>query len=216
MYMSETKKLFKSPTFIIVLAFLLGIFWVLAVRFVLLEKTEVHYHANFGVFINGQREEFKEFTNYEEIQACSGDAGNNPKTRTHMHDQLNSIIHVHDNAATWGHFFANVGFVLGPDSIQTRNGVFTDGVDGNKLVFKLNGQVLDGAKASNLYNTSINSEDLLLISYGSGTEDVLNAENDQIVKNAAEYNQKNDPSSCSGGKPLTFSERLKTTLKFWE
>src|SRR5687767_1251717 len=104
--------------------FLVGMLWLLAIRFVLIAKIETHYHANFAVYVNGQREEFDNFSFYEEVQACGGDEINNPRTRVHMHDKVNHVVHVHDNAATWGHFFANLGYGLGSNYLKTGDGIF--------------------------------------------------------------------------------------------
>jgi hypothetical protein len=81
-----------------------------------------HYHANFALYINGQRDEFKSFTFYEEVQSCAGHDTNNPKIRVHLHDQKNDVVHVHDAAVTWGHFFANLGYSLGDTFIKTDAG----------------------------------------------------------------------------------------------
>ena len=191
--------------------FLVGILWVLAIRFILIARDQVHYHANFAVYINGQREQFDNFIYYEEVQACGGDEVNNPRTRIHMHDHVNHVVHVHDNAATWGHFFANLGFGMGSNYIKTDKGVFTDGTDGKKLNIWLNGQPL-----SNAYNTTVKSEDVLLVSFGNEDQAGLQTQLATIARDAAEYNKRNDPSACTGGKPFTLKERFEKTVKFWQ
>ena len=100
-------------------AFLLGALWLFAVRFVLLDRDAVHYHANFAVYVEGERLPFDNFTFYEEVQSCGGDDVNNPKIRVHMHDRISNVVHVHDNAATWGHFFANLGYANGDTVFKT-------------------------------------------------------------------------------------------------
>lgn len=192
--------------------FVLGTVWLVAVRFATFQSDTTHYHANFALFINGQRDEFKGFTFYEEVQACGSDEKNNPKGRAHMHDNVNHVVHVHEPGVTWGHFFANLGYTLGDKAIITDKGVFTDGADGNSLSFVLNDQPV-----TNIANRHIESEDVLLINYGRGDGgQTLDGRYDTITKDAAQYNERNDPSSCSGAKKLTFTERLKQAVGLGE
>jgi hypothetical protein len=189
------------------LAFLLGAFWVIAIRFVTVKKVEVHYHANFAVFVNGERLPFDSFLFYEEVQSCGGDEVNNPKIRVHMHDNKNWLVHVHDNGVTWGHFFANLGMTAGDTLFKTDKGTYVKGVDNIQIRYKLNGE-----EVQTIANRTINSEDTLLISIGNPSDEDIQNQYDQITRDAAEYNKKNDPSSCSGGKPFTTTERLKEAL----
>jgi hypothetical protein len=188
--------------------FVLGGLFVFALRFVLVERVETHYHANFAVFVNGTREQFDSFTFYEEIASCS-DGKDNPKARVHMHDSISHVVHVHDTAVTWGHLFEVLSFGLHRKALITDDGVFVDGVDGKKLTFILNGEVIsDGS------NRVINSEDVLLVDYGDSSEGQLKVRYDEITKDADEYNRKPDPSACKGGKDEPFRERFQRTLGF--
>lgn len=186
--------------------FLIGTVWLVAVRFVSFKDGRTHYHANFALYVNGQRDEFKSSTFYEETQACSADEVG-PRARVHLHDQKPSIVHVHDAGTTWGHLFANVGYGLTNKALQTDEAVFVDGQDNNRLRFMLNGQRVDS-----LANEVIQSEDVVLVNYGQDDDDTLRQRYEQITKDAAEYNSKNDPSACSGSKPLTFTDRLKKAI----
>lgn len=204
------KRLTRKQLIGLGLAVLFGIFWVLAIRFVLLEKKEVHYHANFAVFVDGERLPFEKFTFYEEIESCGGNGVDSPKIRAHMHDQVNHVVHVHDNGVSWGHFFANLSYVNGDTVFKTDSDTYIED-DNTEIHFLLNGQEV-GSTA----NRPIGSEDVLLISIGDQSEDELQEQYSQITQDAAEYNEKDDPSACSGGKPFTLTERLKQTFQFWE
>jgi hypothetical protein len=188
---SSKRKLFKG----FFIGLILGALVVFGLRFSLIKNDHVHYHANFALYINGERDEFKAFTFYEEVAACEADHANNPKARTHMHDQVNNIAHVHDNGATWGNFFENLGYTLGDNLIKTDQGVFIDGAEGKKLTFIVNGQ-----KVPTLANRVIQSEDAVLISYGNDDETVLQIQQMSVTKNAHEFNLKADPAACSGQK----------------
>lgn len=199
----------KKQALTLAIAFLLGAFWIIAIRFVTVQKKEVHYHANFAVFVDGERLPFDSFMFYEEVQSCGGDEINNPKIRVHMHDQKNYLLHVHDSGATWGHFFANLGMTAGDTVFKTDKDTFVEGVDDTQIRYRLNGD-----EVQTIANRTIGSEDTLLVSIGSPTDEDLQNQYDQIIRDAAEYNKKNDPSSCSGGKPFTLLERLKAAVGF--
>lgn len=209
--MEETEKKSKSridraKARIVIISFCAGVLWLIALRFITLGNNEIHYHANFGLYLNGQQYTFNSFTYYEEVQSCGGDEVFNPKTRTHMHENINHIVHIHDAAATWGHFFANIGLVNGDTIFKVDDQTFVED-DSTKIRFMLNGQEVDTTA-----NRTINSEDVLLISIGNPSDQDLKTQYDQIPKNAHEYNVKNDPASCSGGKPVAGMERLKQAI----
>lgn len=196
----------QKLTLAVVLGFLLGVVWLVALRFFTYVNPNVHYHANFALYINGQKDEFKNFTFYEEVQSCGSDEVNNPKTRVHLHDNQPEVVHVHDAGATWGHLFANLGYTLGDNLVKTDNGVYVDG-EGGTLTFTLNGKEVEGVA-----NRTIGSEDTLLINYGTEDQTTLQQRYDAIVKTAADYNKRNDPSACTGTKPVSAWEKLKISI----
>jgi len=200
-------KLNKKLALAVAIGFLAGMIWLTAIRFVTFKDDSIHYHANFALYINGQRDAFDNFTFYEEVQSCGSDEANNPRIRVHLHDNNPSVVHVHDAGATWGQLFANLGYVLGDNLVQTDGGMYVSDTDGSYLRFILNGQEVDG-----LANAAIRSEDVLLINYGKEDVAALEQRYAEITKDAADYNKRNDPSSCSGSKPATFSERLKQSI----
>lgn len=197
------KRIPRSLTLAAACGFVAGVAWLVAVRYVTYKSDTVHYHANFALYINGQADQFKNFTFYEEVQSCGGSQLDNPKSRAHMHGNVNHVVHVHDHAVTWGQFFANLGYSLGNDLIRTNDGIYVDGQNDNKLSFILNGQPV-GAVA----NKTIESEDVLLISYGRADDATLLKQYQAIPKDAPKVNQQNDPSSCSGTEPSSFRRRL--------
>jgi hypothetical protein len=200
----------KRMILAVVLAFVLGVFWVFAIRFVTLEKKEVHYHANYAVFVDGERLAFENFTFYEEIAACGGNGIDSPKIRAHMHEQVNHVVHVHDNGVTWGHFFANLNFVHGDTVFKTDKKTYVEDND-TKIAYILNGEEVDATA-----NRTIGNQDVLLISIGEATDTELKEQYNQIEQDADFYNQNDDPSACSGGEPLTLKERLKATFNLSE
>jgi hypothetical protein len=196
----------KLLIIVIIIGYLLGIGSFIGYRMATYKSTNVHYHANFALYINGQRDEFKSFTFYEEVQACVDHGVANPKSRTHMHNQDASLIHVHDGGVTWGHFFANLGYGLTDKAVQNDETVFTD-ADGKKLKFILNGKEVD-----TVANRVIASEDVLLINYGDEDTATLDQRFKTIPHNAHEFNGKYDPGGCSGNEQLTLAKRFKTAI----
>lgn len=181
----------RATIFILAIGFVGGVLWLAAMRFVLVKTPETHYHSNFAVMIDGVREEFKEFTYFEEVAACTGAYENNPKGRVHMHDNVNDIIHVHDERVTYGNFFQNLGWAVGDDFIASRSAVYQTTAN-KKVVFILNGQEVD-----DISNRVIGSTDRLLVSYGDEATDT-NGQFQSVSNTAAEVNGKPDPASCSG------------------
>jgi hypothetical protein len=205
--MDAMKNVLKNAWAILFVGFVLGILSFIALRFITYESGNVHYHANFALYIDGERDEFDSFTFYEEVQACVADGTDNPKARVHMHDQVNDVVHVHANSVTWGHFFANLGYTLGDKVLVTGSGLHTDEAIGNELTF-----VLNGTKVTSVANRVIENEDRLLINYGNDSDGTLEERFGMIAPNAHEYNDRHDPGGCAGDEALTFTERLKRAI----
>lgn len=192
---------------IILVSILFGAVAMIAIRFATYKPDTVHYHANFALYINGQKDAFDGPGYYEEVQACMSDHSNDPKVRVHMHGNVNSAVHVHANGATWGQFFANLGYTIGDNIIETPKGLFVSGQDDNKLTFILNGKPVDTAA-----NRVIGDDDVMLIDYGKDKPDTLQDRHKEIPRTAEKYDQGHDPAGCAGDKPLTFWERLKIAV----
>ncbi len=188
---------------------LFGGLLMVAIRFITIRDTSVHYHANFALYVNGQKDPFNSFTFYEEVAACSIDDPDDVKTKVHLHDQNSSLIHVHAHGMTWGQFFNNLGYTLGDKVLVTDKGIFADGQEENHLHFILNGQTV-----KSLSNRTIKSEDKLLINYGKDDDKTLNDRFNTVPNDAAKANTTADPATCSGSPKLTIWRRLKLALGF--
>jgi len=181
---------------------LLGALIVLAIRFFSYHTASVHYHANFGLYINGQREGFKSPFYYEEETACSTAGKMTPQQRAHMHDQVNDVIHVHDHAVTWQQFFENLGWAIDSQFIKTPQQLLTAG-EATRVTFILNGQVV-----FNIPNRVIGDRDRLLVDYGSTAAADLQKEYQAVASTAARYDISKDPASCGGSASTTTHDRL--------
>jgi len=194
----------KTQLLAAVVGFVFGVAWLVVMRGLLAYPDPVHHHANFAVFVNGQRELFDGFGYYEEVQACSQDHLADPRGRVHLHQPNNDAVHVHDHAATWGNLFENLGLALVDNVITTSRGTYVDGLNG-QLSFVLNGE-----RVNSIANQVIDSEDRLLISFGD--PDTTPGEYDQIATSAAQLNTQPDPAACSGTSSPSLIDRFKHAL----
>jgi hypothetical protein len=196
-------KIFDKKWVIALCSFILGAVLILALRFITYNPHKVHYHANFAVYINGQKEEFKNPIYYITIAAmCSTNAAETPSDRAHMHSGVNNVVHIEDKAVTWSQFFQNIGWVVDPRVVRNLDGLFVPN-DQNKITFILNGKKVDGAM-----RLVINDQDKLLVDYGNTSDTQLNKEYNAIPSTAHEYDVKPDPKSCSGSKKPSMHERF--------
>lgn len=202
---AKLSKIIKSGWFMGGAAFVLGALVILVIRFVSYQPDVVHYHANFAVYVNGAKEQFKGTRFYEETEAtsCTLEKVATPAERAHMHSNVNDVVHVEDHLVTWGNFFQNLGWGIGDDYLKTTDKIYAAD-DQNKLSFMLNGKGVDS-----IANLIIKDEDKLLVSYGNESSDQLQNEYNSIPGTAHKYDLAQDPASCSGHKSTTTSERFK-------
>jgi hypothetical protein len=198
----------KSRWTIFILGILLAAVVLFGSRFATYNhENTTHYHANFAVYLNGALEEFKGPQYYQEVAICSAATGITiPQQRAHMHDNVNSVVHVHDHAVTWGQFFENLGWIVGPDFIITDSGQTYKADSVNQLHVILNGQDYTGLTP--VTNTVIKDRDRLLLSFGTPNNAALKQQFNTVPSTAKHYDETKDPSSCSGDTPPTFSERI--------
>jgi len=75
---------------------------------------EIHYHAGFLVYVDGQLQDFTP-SKYMETQPCYTNKVKHPpednqKEKAHLHDGIGDVVHVHRANATWGDLFKNIDF----------------------------------------------------------------------------------------------------------
>ncbi len=190
---------------------LLGVylFWYIqsGVRFI-----PPHYHANFAVYINWERIDFSDDRYMEDVAGCSITGKILPKDRVHLHENNQDIIHIHDDAVSWGHFFTNIGIVFGESFIATEDEEIYVNSESRKLSFILNDEQVE-----NPFNLSINSEDRLLVVYWEETPQELQELFVSVSDNAWEFNGKYDPGSCGGTNENGISVLVRDRLMeiFW-
>lgn len=204
--MDSFKRLLASKWIIAVSCLLLGAAVVLGIRFATYNPGVVHYHANFALYINGQREQFRGSQYYEEEAMCSAATTVTPADRAHMHDNINDVVHVEDHGVTWGQFFANLGWYMGPNFIGGPGNTLYVENGTSQLHLILNGQDYTGL--GGLANTVIKDQDKLLVSFGDINSTTLQQEYHAIPSTAHHYDVTQDPSSCSGHSASSMHDRL--------
>lgn len=153
-----------------------------------------HFHANFAMYVDGERIDFSKDKYQEDVAGCSLTGLMYPKDRAHLHENNPDTIHIHHEWVSWGHFFTNNWFVFGEDflilddqSVLLQNNEQAD----NDITYILNGEQVD-----NPFNTLIKSKDKLLINYGKQSDWEIQELYNSVSTNAGEYNSKYDPWSC--------------------
>ena len=169
-----------------------------------------HHHANWAVFVDGERLDLSGDRFMEEVSACSAsDQGILPTQRIHLHEKVDDVVHVHHPGATWGALMANLDMSLGDRHLFTADGGrYFHGEDGRSMVF-----ILNGIAVPSVHNRVVASGDRLLISVGPDPDAAEAREYPQVADNALEYNERMDPASCAGHGELPLLTRLR--LAFW-
>lgn len=195
----------RSAWFIGGATFILGAVTILAIRFATYQPESVHYHANFMVYLNGQREKFEGLRYYEETgeTSCTVEHVESPAERAHMHGNVGDVVHVEDHLVTWGHFFQNIGWIADPDLIKSPEQILRSDT-ANKVTF-----ILNGKKVSDITNLVVKNRDRLMIDFGNTGEQALQSQYKTVPATAEKYNVAKDPAGCSGNAPTTTSDRLK-------
>jgi hypothetical protein len=189
---------------------LLGALLLILARFFFAQGAiATHHHANFAVFINGDRLDLTADKYMEDVEGCKPDfVPLQPRERVHMHSNEDVVAHVHDEGVTWGHFFANIGFSLSDSALQTDEGIIYSAQGNKKLSFIVNGE-----EVSSISNDLLVSEDKVLISYGSESLELrLENQYSQVEENAKWHNEHPDPGSCSGEIKAGFWDELKKAI----
>lgn len=190
----------------VALGVVVGILTLAAFRTVAAGPAEpTHYHANFALFVDGERVDLSADEYMEDVATCAHGGTVLPAARAHLHNNDPDVAHVHHEGVTWGHLLANLGYGLGADYLALHRGPVLTETGGSTLKFVLNGQ-----PQLAVHDQLIQSGDRLLISYGPESEpEVLRAQFPRVAVNAEEFNQRPDPASCAGAHQAGLLERLR-------
>ncbi len=172
---------------------------------------QVHYHANFAVYIDGKEEDFSSQMYMEETSRCNVTNDVRPEDRIHLHDGKWSLVHVHMAASTWGDLFSNLTWGIGTTYIADPYGKIRTKTGSTNLYYFIN-----ETPVMNPANEIVKSTDRLLVWYGSGTEKEIQEKVSTLVANDAdEYNHKPDPASC-GSNSYGWLSPIITPIMEWK
>jgi hypothetical protein len=169
----------------------------------------VHFHANWAIYVDGQRLHLQDERYMEAVTQCAVDPSLvRPEDRAHMHGRNDDVAHVHAPGVTWGHLLANLRFDIGDDFLYTDTGRFSNSGD-RTLKFLLNGNPV-----ASIQNLPIGNEDRLLISFGSESlEEVIGTQFPEVASDAERYNRMADPATCASASSEKLRDRLRRA--FW-
>src|SRR3989304_5982068 len=117
------------------------------------KKEQVHYHAIFQVYIDNKLINFGE-SKYMHVQYCTQDEKTREQQedeqaeKTHLHDNVGDIVHVHRNNVTWGDLFINLKYQVPGEAVGYIN----------------------SEKAGNIFTTKIKPDDRVLILIEDNTD----------------------------------------------
>ncbi len=194
----------------LILGILLGALFLILARLLFVQgELATHHHANFAVFINGERLDLTADKYMEDVEGCKPDfVPLQPRERVHMHSNEDVVAHVHDEGVTWGHFFSNINFSLSDVALITDDGSIYANSEIQTLKFIVNGEQIES-----LANSLMKSEDQVLISYGTESiEEVIQEQFPTLSDNAHYHNEHPDPGACSGEIDLGFWDKLKKAI----
>jgi hypothetical protein len=144
-------------------------------------RQPIHEHADFAVFIRGQRFDFGQ-------EQFISDADEELSPNVHIHDPRHTVVHVHREGTTWDEFLRSVGFELTDatnlGSIETTamklpSGEVLRNTSDERFTFIVNGVKVDGIAGSNIHGL-----ERVLISYGSEPEEQVWAQFGQVTNEA--------------------------------
>lgn len=190
--------------------FVLGVLALALARFAFAGPPEPpHFHANWAVFVDGERLAFTGEEYMEDVAACAAGEHVHPAGRVHMHNGEDRVVHVHHEGVTWGHLLENLGFDAGRDYLMLDGDRRWFAGEGRTVKYIVNGFALDRIDPA-----EIHSGDRVLISFGPETLDQVLAEQfPQVPADAERYNVTQDPAGCAGARETTMGERLRWA--FW-
>lgn len=175
-------------------------------------RAPTHWHADFAIFVDGQRMSFKD-------DFYIAEKGNEERTsNVHIHEPYTDVVHVHYTGTTWDEFLTTIGMDLfdpstlpGTAAEQTtfklRDGRILRVENGKTFKFYVNGVRVDGVS-----HYLITDLDRVLISYGGETEEQVKAQQLPQVKDDACILSESckaripadvPPEKCQGGEGTT-------------
>lgn len=152
---------------------------------------DVHEHADFKVYLNG------EAYNFAQDKYMSGEE-KSLSNFTHLHDGEGDVIHKHMTTITLGDFFSSLGMQFTEDCFILDDGTDYCNDEENTLQIFVNGK-----KNRDFGDYELSDLDRILITYGNESDEVIEAQIDSVTDKACIQSEKcpergepSDESSC--------------------
>lgn len=194
----------KNPVIIAaaLASFFLGVFatvYVIKGQISNIPEPDFHEHADFALFIDGQRFDFSK-EEYMSVQPCTisreypanvayahGLESDDLKNSVHLHDRNGDIVHAHRPKITWHDFFHSL-------NMEFEDGKFVDDQGQSYLANEDSAfyYFVNGEAVNQLADREIRDLDKVLISYSSTgeiTQEELLIQQAQITNDACFYSE---------------------------
>ena len=156
-------------------------------------EKEFHAHADFAVFIRGQKIDFsqKQFA-FKESCGKPGEAKKaidlstleGMKEAVHLHDSNGNVLHLHSANATLPMFFKSIGFDLTPTCLQTPTALYCNTQTETLKVF------VNDVQEENFVKYSPKDLDRILVSFGSESPALVRMQYDLVSNQSCVYSRK--------------------------
>jgi hypothetical protein len=101
--------LLNKITYLIYIIIPIGLFILALTFFKSTPHEAVHIHAGFKIFLNNQLQDYSD-DKYMNYSMCGEDGSYDDGYRTHLHNGIGDVLHVHIGGTTWRHFLEELGF----------------------------------------------------------------------------------------------------------
>jgi len=169
------------------------------------EEKSVHFHANFGAFVSGQKLDFSD-QKFMHVESCSAESSADEHSakafgdRIHLEDGVGDVAHIHDSGVVWGDLMLYLRMKV------TEDGIYVDGKNNlvgrnQEISYYINGNKLDEFDQSDIKSNDI----LLLVLDDKSPNDQKSTKLEidklgaQLSMKSEEMNQSNPDVGCGGG-----------------
>ena len=172
-------------------------------------RKPTHEHANFAVFVQGQKFDFNS-ADY------IGEEGAEFSEVAHIHRPRYSVVHVHMSGTSWNEFLKSIHIeLLDPTIVGVEDKTTCLTVPGGKKYCNTDKEklhfIVNGVKVDGVSDSLITDLDRVLISYGSEDEAALMKQYEQTGTDACIPSERckeridpNEPKeNCQGGRGTT-------------
>ncbi|MBI4170907.1 MAG: hypothetical protein HY514_04380 [Candidatus Aenigmarchaeota archaeon] len=158
---------------------------VLFISIYLIATKEIHEHADFAVYINGEKLNFSQdkYMHHETAEEEKSEKhGQQEDEKAHMHDNVGWIAHKHAADATWGIFFRNINITFNSACFVFEGSSYCSNETHNLRMF------VNGREDFEFGGKKINDLDRVLITFDNSRN--IDAQLNSVTDEACLYSRK--------------------------